>query len=218
MKNLAAAMLSAAATLFLCSAAYAEPAEFKLTRKGFLADSRCGALNPHRCALHQAEHASTEIFVDHRTKAHPMFGWYSREVTTTNPDGDLRWFYVPRFYVALEFLVEDSWEPAKWISYGVSRTLGPGAEVIKGTNWAVLFQYGTNNPEATIKIFDQGEYFWMFAALGTDQPARLALWDSHSWCIYLFEKEPGPAVALTSTGDIRSSRLPNVPTWEGFGC
>ena len=34
----------------------------------------------------------------------------------------------------------------------------------------------------------------------------------------VFEKAPGPAVALTSTGDIRSSRLPNAPTWEGLGC
>ncbi len=59
-----------------------------------------------------------------------------------------------------------------------------GDERIKGTNWAVLFMYDASNPEATIKLFDRGEHFWMFAALGTDQPARIALWDSETWCIY----------------------------------
>ena len=207
-----------AALLGVCGASYAQPAAFELTHKGYLATPRCGDLNPHRCTLLYAEHGSGNIFVNHETKAHPMFGWYSREPTASNPEGDRRWFNVPRFYVALEFWNNEIWKPAKWIGYGISKNSLHGDTRLKGTSWAVLFQYGTDNPEATVKLFDQGEYFWMFAALGTDQPARIALWDAETWCVYLFEKEPGPAVALTSTGDIRSSRLPDVPTWEGFGC
>lgn len=218
MKSIRDAGRWVAAALFLCTAAYAQPAEFDLTHKGLLAPPKCADLSPHGRTLLYAEHGSADLFVNHETKTHPMFGWYSREVTASNPDGDRRWFTVPRFYVALEFLVDESWKPARWIGYGIARNNYLGDERIKGTNWAVLFHYSADNPEATIKLFDKEEHFWMFAALGTDQPARIALWDSESWCIYLFQKGVGPAVALTSTGDIRSRRRPNVPTWEGSGC
>ena len=213
----AAALWAVAALFLLSSAAYGQPAEFELTHKGFLAPDRCYDLTPHRCTLTIAEQGDAELFKNHETKVHPMLGWYSRAVTETNPDGDRRWFDVPRFYLALEFLDGETWRPARWIGYGVSRNSYLGDDRIKGTNWAVLFLYSADNPEATIKLFDQGEHFWMFAALGTDQRARIALWDSKTWCIYLFQKDAGPAVALTSTRDVLSERDEDGPFWE-HGC
>lgn len=208
--------LIAMALFAVCSAAYAQPAIFELTHKGYLSTPKCAGLSAHRCTLVFAEHGATNIFNNHETRAHPMYGWYSRESTASNPHGYRRWLSVPRFYVALEFLDGESWNPAPWIGYGISRTDDLN-EHLKGTNWAVLFMYNVSNPEATIKLFDRGRYFWMFAALGTDQAARIAVWDTRTWCIYLFEKERGPAVALTSTSDILGERDEGGPSWE-HGC